>query len=148
MIKYSLNCENNHNFEAWFPNSDGFEEQNSKGFVVCPYCASIKVSKAIMAPAVKKSKPQENENISLSNDIMPTEVRKIIEEYKSHIEQNFDYVGDSFAKEARAIHDGDSEIRPIYGETTPKEAKELIEDGISIAPIPTLANPKTDKGIN
>jgi len=55
---------------------------------------------------------------------------------RRHVEDNFDYVGDAFAKEARAIHDGTSEDRGIYGEASPKEVKGLVQDGIRIAPLP------------
>jgi hypothetical protein len=55
---------------------------------------------------------------------------------RAHVEENFDYVGDAFAREARDIHEGKSEERGIYGEATPKEVKKLVEDGVPVAPLP------------
>jgi len=52
------------------------------------------------------------------------------------VQQNADYVGPNFAEEARKIHYGESEERHIYGEATPEEAKELVEEGVDVAPLP------------
>lgn len=150
MIKYSLKCENEHLFEAWFPSSEGYEGQKAKGLVACPFCNSINVDKAPMAPNVKKSgEPKIADKLkSVDTSEMPKEVKEVFNNVREHIEKNFDYVGDNFAKEARDIHDGISEERPIYGEASAEDAKSLIEDGINIAPIPDVANPKAKKKIN
>lgn len=149
MIKYALKCENNHGFEAWFGDSQGYEEQNKKGLIECPYCASIQIEKAIMAPNIRTSK-NENAIAPIINqpELLPAEIAKAFSQIKTHIEQNYDYVGKDFADEARAIHAGTAEERLIYGETSPKEVVELIEEGVPIAPIPPLANPKADKKLN
>jgi hypothetical protein len=65
-------------------------------------------------------------------------------EVRRQVEENFDYVGDRFAKEARDIHDGKSEERGIYGEASPKEVKALIEDGVQVAPLPPPPPKKTE----
>jgi hypothetical protein len=65
-------------------------------------------------------------------------------EVRRHVEENFDYVGDAFAKEARAIHEGKSEDRGIYGEASPSEVKALVEDGVKVAPLPPGPPKKTD----
>lgn len=150
MIKYQLNCQSGHEFEAWFPSIAGYDEQKQKGYVICPFCGTHDVDKAIMAPSIKKSAPKPNEAIAAINapELVPEPIREFMKNWREQIEKNYDYVGDSFANEARAIHDGESEARPIYGETTPKEARELIEEGIEIAPLPPMANPKGDKGVN
>ena len=67
-------------------------------------------------------------------------VRKV----RRHVEENFDYVGDTFAREARAIHEGKSEERSIYGEATPTEVKKLVEDGVPVAPLPPEPPKKTE----
>jgi hypothetical protein len=63
---------------------------------------------------------------------------------RRHVEENFDDVGDAFAKEARDIHEGRSEDRGIYGQATAKEVRELVEDGVPIAPLPPEAPKKSD----
>lgn len=162
MIKYSLKCNHNHIFEAWFPNSDDYEVQKLRGLLSCPMCGSKEINKAPMSPAIAKingaaSLAKENavantlpHSLGGENDtnLIPKELREVYADIKSRIEKDFDYVGDAFAKEARDIHDGIAQERPIYGETNAKEARELLEDGINIAPIPTLMNPKADKKLN
>ena len=52
MIKFTLACEREHEFESWFPDNAAYEEQARRGFVVCPECSSHRIAKAPMAPAV------------------------------------------------------------------------------------------------
>ena len=131
MIKYNLKCENNHNFDAWFSDSSNFEEQNKKNLILCPKCNSTKIEKNIMAPNIG-SKKQSYTNV------LKTEknYEKIIRNVRKHVEKNFEYVGDKFADEARAIHYGEKEEREIYGETSVEEAVDLIEEGVNVSPIP------------
>tara|TARA_B100000963_G_scaffold132079_1_gene115049 strand:+ start:313 stop:732 length:420 start_codon:yes stop_codon:yes gene_type:complete len=131
MIKYNLKCENNHNFDAWFSDSSNFEEQNKKNLIFCPKCNSMKIEKNIMAPNIG-SKKQSYTN-ALKNE---KNYEKIIKNVRKHVEKNFEYVGDKFADEARAIHYGEKEEREIYGETSVEEAVDLIEEGVNVSPIP------------
>lgn len=133
MIRYAVNCANDHEFEGWFPSSDGFDDQAARGLIECPYCASKDVRRAIMAPAVAGTKKSAAPDPSPQ---MQTMVMEAMAKVRSHVEENFEYVGDAFAKEARAIHEGDSEPREIYGEATPTEVKALKEDGVPVAPLP------------
>jgi len=144
MIKYALKCEVGHDFEAWFPSSDGFDEQSRQGLVECPMCGSRDVAKAIMAPMVRTSK---------GRDAAGDAQRRLAElafKVRKHVEATHDYVGDAFAKEARDIHEGLTPERPIYGQATPAEVKSLVEDGIPVAAIPTArVRAKTeDKKLN
>ena len=133
MIKYALVCEHEHGFEGWFSTSADFDDQQGRGLLECPMCASKAVRKAIMAPAVQGTKARGQPEA-------PAEMRQMMMqamgEVRRHVEENFDYVGDSFADEARAIHEGRSEERGIYGEASPKEVRELHEDGVRVAPLP------------
>ena len=142
MIRYALACEHGHQFEAWFGSSTDFDDQAARGLVECPLCATKAVSKQIMAPAVTGTKTR-----SLS-DAPPPQVREMMRaamgEVRKHVESNFDYVGDTFAKEARAIHEGVSEDRGIYGEATPAEVKALNADGVKVAPLPPKPPEKTE----
>lgn len=157
MIKYALRCDNDHRWDAWFESIAGFDSQSARGLVECPFCGSIKVEKAPMAPAVAKGAAElpavpvatAPDSVAETPDLtLPEPVREFFAGWREHIARNYDYVGDSFAREARAIHEGDSEERLIYGQTTPAEARALIEDGIPVAPLPPLASPKGAKAVN
>ena len=106
-------------------------------FLEAIVCGSSNVEKAIMAPRVNK-----NQKINVKKRKNAAE--KAIAELKKHVEQNSDYVGANFAKEARAMYLGDLPERPIYGEAKADEAKSLIDDGIPVTPLPFTPNRKTN----
>ncbi|HEY1425495.1 MAG TPA: DUF1178 family protein, partial [Caulobacteraceae bacterium] len=120
MIRYALICEASHEFEGWFGRSGDFDSQAAQGLIECPVCGSRSVRKQIMAPAVAGAKKRGEIKIG---DGAPDGRRQMMMEamahVRRHVEENFDYVGDTFAREARAIHEGKSEDRGIYGEATP-----------------------------
>ena len=133
MIRYAHQCDVGHGFEAWFGSSADYDAQAAGGLVECPLCGSRAVSKQIMAPAVSGTR-------KASPDPDPAKMQgmmmQMAREVRSHVERNFDYVGDAFAREARDIHEGRSEKREIYGEATPAEVRKLREDGVPCAPLP------------
>lgn len=132
MIRYALHCDAGHEFEAWFGASSDWDEQSARGLVSCPTCGSTGVAKQIMAPAVTGTKRAERPDPKALRTMMMRAAREV----RSHVEANFDYVGDAFAREARDIHEGRSEKREIYGEATPAEVRKLKEDGVPVAPLP------------
>lgn len=140
MILYALKCENDHEFEAWFKSGDEFSTQVKKGWVSCALCGSTKVEKALMAPAVSTSRKKEARTkrsaLAKSGGKSVQEMEKYMAAMAKHVEENFDYVGDDFSEEARKIHYGEAEDRHIYGEATGADVRELIEEGIEIAPLP------------
>ena len=125
MIRYDLRCSADHEFEGWFRNSAGFDEQRSAGELVCPICGGTEIGKAPMAPAVARSAPQ-------------IDPRTVLRALRKAVEANCDNVGDRFAEEARRIHYGETETRPIYGDATREEAAALTDEGIEIAAIPWI----------
>lgn len=136
MIRFSLNCDHGHAFDGWFRNNEDFDTQSKRGFVECPSCGSTKVAKALMAPAVSTSRSQEKVALAVN-----AEQRRLMAELKQmadKVRENADYVGDRFADEARRIHFGEVEARGIYGEATPEEARELVDDGVEFMPIPVF----------
>ncbi|HXA38022.1 MAG TPA: DUF1178 family protein [Phenylobacterium sp.] len=141
MIRYALICEHEHEFEGWFGASADFDDQQARGLLECPACGSKAVRKAIMAPAVAGTKTR-------SQDLPPAQNQAVMMEAMSrirrHVEENFDDVGDAFATEARAIHEGRSEDRGIYGQATSQEVRDLVEDGVPIAPMPPEPRKKTE----
>ena len=136
MIRYALQCDAAHGFEAWFGSSSDYDDQSARGLVECPYCGSRGVTKQIMAPAVAGTKRDAPSPEAAAR--VRTMMTDMAREVRSHVERNFDYVGDTFAREARAIHEGASEKREIYGEASPAEVKALKADGIPCAPLPQL----------
>jgi hypothetical protein len=135
VISYSLACARGHQFEGWFQNSAAYDEQEANGDLCCPACGDASVRKAIMAPSVKTSTTKAKGR----DEITPADA-KALRQYatgvRKFVEQNAEYVGPRFAEEARKIHYGESEQKHIYGESTLAEAKELIAEGIDVAPLP------------
>lgn len=133
MIRYDLCCDNGHEFDGWFRNSDGFDALRAAGQVTCTICGSGEVAKALMAPRVAADKPTDKAAPLRA----PRNAQEAaLEGLRRHVEENSDYVGMSFAAEARAMHDGDAPARAIHGEARPEDAKKLLEDGIPVAPLP------------
>ncbi len=140
MIRYALACGAGHDFEGWFGSSGDFDAQSARGLVSCPACGSPEVRKQIMAPAVVTSKGKAETTPGPSREMM----MEMANQVRRHVEDNFDNVGDAFAREARAIHEGRSEERGIYGEATLREARELLEDGVPVAPLPQVSPDRQD----
>jgi hypothetical protein len=159
MIRYALRCERGHTFESWFQDSSAFDAQVKRKLVSCPACDSVKIEKAIMAPRVVAKKgrqraepapvpttpapapaPAESPAATPTPLLMAQEreLRAKLKELRDHIVKNADNVGERFPNEARKMHYGDIEHRPIYGEASPEEARELIDEGIDVSPLPVL----------
>lgn len=130
MIRYALRCDNGHDFDGWFRDSDGFERLRAAGQVACTHCQSVAIEKAVMAPRVART----GDAPALNAPRDPREAA--LEAMRRHVEANSDYVGMSFAAEARAIHEGQAPERAIHGEARLEDAKKLVEDGIPVAPLP------------
>jgi len=139
MIRYALACADGHEFEGWFSASADYDDQRERGLLACPVCDSHEVAKQIMAPAVA-GRGRDAAADGAKRAMMMEAMGQI----RRHVENNFDYVGDSFAREARAIHEGKSEQRGIYGEASKAEVKALVADGVPIAPLPPEPPKKTE----
>jgi hypothetical protein len=153
MIRFTLNCAQDHSFEGWFKDGAAFDRQAGEGAITCPVCGDNAVRKAVMAPAIVRSagrrEPEPVPAPAAQPPAPPTPEQAkammmlaMLRQVRAHIEQNFADVGDRFPEEARKIHYGETEARDIYGKATPEEAKELLEEGISVHPLPDL--PKLD----
>ncbi len=149
MIRYTLRCDQSHSFESWFQSSSAYDSQVKRKLVACPVCGSAKVEKAIMAPRIISKKGRDKAPVPAAAETPasePTslmmaqerELRAKIKELRDHVVRNADNVGERFPTEARAMHYGDKEHRPIYGEASPEEARALIDEGVEVSPLPTL----------
>ena len=131
MIRYTLTCDQDHRHESWFQSAAAWDKLRAAGMVACAVCGSVKVEKVLMAPSVR-TQPGEPPVATLAAS--PAE--QALAALRHKIETESDYVGLSFATQARAMHDGEIPERAIYGEARPDEARALIEDGIPVAPLP------------
>jgi hypothetical protein len=151
MIRYHLRCERGHAFESWFQSSSAYETQEKRRLVNCPICGSAKVERAIMAPQIVSKKGRESvvPAPAASTEVtspgstpllmaQERELRAKLKELRDHIVKNADNVGERFPNEARKMHYGDIEHRPIYGEASPDEARALIDEGVEVSPLPVL----------
>lgn len=134
MIRYALICEKEHSFEGWFGTSCDYDDQAARGLVSCPSCGTSGVRKAIMAPAVVGKRESTS-----GLDFDPVEVKETLDAVREHVETHFDDVGDGFASEARAIHEGRSEERGIFGQASQQDIKDLVADGVKVMPMPPKA---------
>lgn len=144
MIQYSLKCAEGHQFDSWFQSASAFDKLQAAGHVACAICGSGKVDKALMAPRVNSADaPQAAEAPapSLGRDKTPQE--QALAAMRDHVEKNSDYIGNDFAREARAMYLGEVDARPIWGEAKRDEARKLIEDGVPVAPLPFTPTRKT-----
>jgi hypothetical protein len=159
MIRYTLRCERDHTFESWFQDSAAYDSQAKRKLVSCPVCDSVKVEKAIMAPRIVGKKGREHAEPAPAPVPAPAaetpapapnagatpllmaqerELRAKLKELRDHIVKNADNVGEKFPNEARKMHYGEIEHRPIYGEASPEDAKSLIDEGVEVSPLPVL----------
>lgn len=146
MIKYQLKCAAGCSFEGWFRSSADFEAQAADASLECPLCGSVEIERAIMAPAIVTGAAGRAERLAAMRETMAEAARRA----RDYVEKNFDYVGDRFPEEARKIHYGEVKERSIYGEATGKDVKELVDEGVALAPLPAPAVPDeiTKKKLN
>lgn len=144
MIRYALRCSQDHSFESWFQSAAAYDALAEKGLVSCAICGGTDVTKALMAPRVSGTDAPDPAPPAraLSQPAHPAE--QMLRALREHLAKNSTYVGGRFAAEARAMHLGETEERPIHGEAALEEARALIEEGIPIAPLPILPPDKTN----
>jgi len=156
MIVYDLSCAAGHRFEGWFSSSADYDDQQSRGLVTCPHCGADDVTKAPMAPAVpakgnqkRPTGPSHSEADAsaapalpsakaMSGGDIPPAVQKAMQalaDAQAKALKESRYVGDSLADEARAMHYGEKDLEAVHGKATLEEAKELLEEGVPVAPL-------------
>ncbi|HLU20173.1 MAG TPA: DUF1178 family protein [Pusillimonas sp.] len=142
---FDLQCDVGHVFEGWFGSADDYDKQRDQGLLVCPVCDSNQISKMLSAPRLNmgrgKSDGEHTESMQATPEASEASVTlaKLQAQVLSHIREivrNADNVGDRFAQEARRMHEGEIDHRPIRGSTTPQEREELAREGIAVLPIP------------
>lgn len=160
MIRYALECEQEHGFEAWFRSSDDFERQQAAELLSCPVCGSHAVTRALMAPAVSTSRkraeiaaaaavpkpatvpeaapsPAAPMPVALP-DPRAAALAEMVRQLRRHVEENGENVGPRFPEEARKIHYGETDARGIYGQASRDEVEALLDEGIEVHALPVL----------
>ena len=133
MIKYNLKCQNDHEFESWFSNSQEFDKLLRKNLLECIYCSSKKIKKSIMSPMISSSRNKKDS--SEINEAFKNEKNKLLF-LRKYIENNFDYVGEDLTKKVREFYYDKKSKKGIYGTASPEEREELAEEGIDLISIP------------
>lgn len=146
MIRYALKCRNEHSFESWFQNAEAYESLRAAGMITCPSCQDTEVEKSLMAPQVRpaRQKAQQPAAAQPVTNAADGDLAEAIRVIREHVETHSVYVGERFANEARAMHEGDIPHRSIYGEVRPDEARKLLEDGVPAVPLPFIPKQKTN----
>ncbi|MCQ4632764.1 DUF1178 family protein [Shinella sp. CPCC 100929] len=137
MIRYELSCDNGHTFEGWFGSADDFDRQQKMALVSCPTCGSAHVAKRLMAPSVstaRKRKRRQELVVQAGQKEMMGKLREIV----TAIRANSEDVGERFPEEARKIHYGETEQRGLIGRASAEEVRDLLEEGVEVAPLPVL----------
>ena len=135
MIKYILKCNNKHEFESWFSNSNEYEKLKKKRLIECIFCHSKQVQKSIMSPQISNSLSNKNKDL-VEKEV--NSVKKELIKIREFVEKNFEFVGDKFAKKVRDVYYDKSKKKNIYGTTTEEEREELKEEGIELNTIPWI----------
>lgn len=137
MIRYELSCDNGHPFEGWFGSAGDFDRQQTMALVTCPSCGSPHVAKRLMAPSVSTASRKETRQemvMQAGQKEMMNKLREIV----TAIRANSEDVGERFPEEARKIHYGETEQRGLIGKASAEEVRDLLEEGVEIAPLPIL----------
>ena len=149
-----LQCALGHRFEGWFGSEADFVSQCERSLVQCPVCGDAQISKKLSAPRLNllahtDTHPQSARPTSLET-ATPVHVAANAEVLQAWMEMSRKLiaettdVGSEFAEEARKMHYGETEQRAIRGQTTPTEARSLLEEGIDVLPFllpESLKNP-------
>jgi hypothetical protein len=143
MIQFTLKCDQDHRFDSWFKSAAAFDALAQAGHISCAVCGSSQVTKGMMAPRVSTGKSQIEADPAVKDAAQTPvlsepkgEIETAIKALREKVEATSDYVGADFVKEARAMHAGDAPERSIYGEARLDQAKELVEEGVQLMPLP------------
>ena len=133
MIKYNLICKCGEMFESWFSSSFEFDSLCKKKLVKCIYCESSSIKKSVMSPNLSNKTKKVYRKTKLEKN-----VKKQLLDFRRYIEKNCKNVGKNFTQEARSIHYDKKISKGIYGQATPEETNELLEEGIEVTTIPWI----------
>ena len=137
MIKYNLKCENDHEFESWFSDSNEYDKLDKKKLLECIYCSSNRIQKSIMSPMIS-GKKLNRDSFNIFDQKLFDDKDKLIK-LRKYVEKNFEFVGNKFSKKVREVYYDKKNKKGIYGTTTAEEREELAEEGIDLFSIPWVS---------
>ncbi|MGS4946590.1 DUF1178 family protein [Meridianimarinicoccus sp. RP-17] len=152
MIRYTLKCSTGHSFESWFASSTAFDDLRDAGRLECAVCGGRSLDRALMAPRVRTARSATEPDVPAA-DTAPrqslsapsdSKLARLIRAVRKQVERETEDVGRNFVHEARAIHTGQAPERAIRGEADPREARRLVEEGISVIPLPFMDSKKAN----
>ena len=151
----NLQCTHQHDFEGWFGSEDDFQSQLARGLVECPLCGDRQITKQLSAPRLNLSTSRGEREVAAAKadvsaqpassatapaqditSLSPAQLQAAWLQAVQHVMANTEDVGSRFAEEARKMHYGESEERGIRGQATPEQTRDLLEEGISVMPLP------------
>lgn len=141
-----LQCGHQHGFEGWFASEGDFASQLQRGLVSCPLCGDARIEKKLSAPRLnlRTSRHEPAPEVPAAESPL-ADPRTSPQAMQAHLLSTLrrlvaesEDVGERFADQARAMHHGEVERRNIRGRTTPREAIELLEEGVDVLPLPAL----------
>ena len=140
MIVFELICSGQHRFEGWFASPEDFTTQHGRGLLACPVCSDKSIEKLLTAkighakPEVHlPAAPEQTQAVPMATG---RGLQAKLHEFIDHVLKNTEDVGSAFAEEARKIHYEEAPSRDIRGTATVAETEELLDEGISVMPLP------------
>lgn len=142
----NLQCAQQHDFEGWFASEADFHQQLERGLLSCPLCGESQVRKMLSAPRLHLGRVREPAAqaadkeglVNVGHTAPGSELQERLLRAMRELMSSTEDVGERFADEARAMHQGEVASRNIRGRTTPEVAMELLEEGIDVLPLPSL----------
>jgi hypothetical protein len=146
MIVFDLECINGHVFEGWFDDRDDLSRQQEQGLLQCPVCDSFSVSPKLSAVAIRRSAAPVSggSGQEMASQAQLDAMAEFAERMTQYVENNYENVGSSFAKEALEMHYGVKEFKQIRGTTTKEEEKTLEKEGVQVFKLPTFNTDNED----
>ncbi len=159
----NLQCSLGHGFEGWFSSEDDFQAQLAGHLLECPVCGDAQILKLPSAPRLNVSRQAQAQAQALEATpevgaaaeplpavageaprdallkALPAELQERFMNAVREVMANTEDVGHQFGEEARKMHYGETEVRNIRGVTSLDEARELLEEGIDVLPLPIPA---------
>lgn len=136
MIVLNLNCGNSHLFEGWFRSAEDFRQQNESGLLSCPLCSDRKIARLPSGPHVKRNLTEPDQCKPAEDAAPAQQSASSLRDLLQALIRNTDDVGSRFPEEARKIHYEEVPQRSIRGIATPKETRDLLDEGIEVLPLP------------
>ena len=138
-----LHCRSEHVFEGWFASEEDFQSQLGRGLVQCPLCGDEQIQKRLSAPRLNlRASASDRAPVPTAEPSpapqLPSDASQAaawLQRMRQAVAQSED-VGERFTEEARKMHWGEADPRPIRGQANIDQTLQLLEEGIPVLPLP------------